>query len=179
MLSRERIRFLKGIEATWRLWLEHGSLGAGRVDTSDFLLLFPGLGNCRWGLTSPEAVTYNCVSWAVEDERRRWWEPTPSFYWPPGVAREYSIEAYKAAFELSGYTECHNAAHEPGLQKIALYAVDSEPQHAARQLSDGTWTSKIGIADDIMHETLEALEGSDYGRVVLVMQRVSRIAQPE
>jgi hypothetical protein len=178
MRSREKTRFRKRIEVTWKPWLEHGSLGAGWVDTSDFLLLFPGLGNCRWSITSPEAVTYNCISWAVEDQRRRWCEPAPSFYWPPGAPREYSVEAYQGAFEQSGYTVCRNAALEPGLQKVALYAIDSEPQHAARQLPDGTWTSKIGIADDIMHETLEALEGDDYGRVVLVMQRVSRIAIP-
>jgi len=146
------------------------------VDTSEFLLLFPGLERCRWGLTSPEAVTYNCISWAAEDQRRRWWEPAPSFYWPPGVPREYSVEAYKGAFEQIGYTVCGNAAFEPGLQKIALYAIDSEPQHAARQLPDGAWTSKIGIADDIMHETLESIEGDGYGRVVLVMQRLSRVA---
>lgn len=145
------------------------------MDISELLALFPGLSDCSWSKTSPEAVTYNCMSWAVEDQRRRWWEPVPSFYWPAGAPRENTIEAYRIAFELNGYAVCNNAALEPGLQKVALYAVGSEPQHAARQLPNGSWTSKIGIVDDILHETLESLEGSHYGQVVLIMQREARL----
>jgi hypothetical protein len=90
------------------------------------------------------------------------------------VPREHTIEAYQKAFEASGFAVCSSAALEPGLQKVALYATGTEPQHAARQLPTGSWTSKIGISDDIEHETLEALEGEDYSKVVLIMQQPSR-----
>jgi len=81
------------------------------------------------------------------------------------------MEAYQQAFEANGFAVCGDSTLEAGLEKIALYAIGTEPQHAARQLSTGAWTSKIGIADDIEHGTLEALEGEDYGRVALIMQR--------
>jgi hypothetical protein len=151
-----------------------GLNGASGVDTAEFLALFPGLDDCEWAITSPEAITYNCISWAVDDPRRRWWEPVPSTYWPPGAPREATIEAYQKAFESEGFAVCGNAALESGLEKVALYAIGTEPAHAARQLPTGSWTSKIGTVDDIEHETLEALEGEDYGRVVLIMERRSR-----
>jgi hypothetical protein len=144
------------------------------VDISEFLALFPGLNDCEWKITSPEAITYNCISWAANDPKRRWWEPVPSFYWPPTAPREPTIEAYQQAFESEGFAVCSSSALEAGLEKIALYALGTEPVHAARQLPTGSWTSKIGLVEDIVHETLEALEGDDYGRVALVMQRRSR-----
>lgn len=39
---------------------------------------------------------------------------------------------------------------------------DWEPTHMARQLPDGTWSSKLGPNEDITHFTLDALES--YGR---------------
>lgn len=47
----------------------------------------------------------------------------------------------------------------------------------ARQLRDGTWTSKCGGAEDITHFTLDALESygphpkGNYGTPVLYMKR--------
>lgn len=54
-----------------------------------------------------------------------------------------------------------------------------EPTHAARQLPSGAWTSKLGEWEDIEHDTLEALEGSEgrgeaYGRVALILKRERR-----
>jgi hypothetical protein len=60
---------------------------------------------------------------------------------------------------------------QPGLEKIALFAdANGLPTHAARQLANGRWTSKLGKAEDIEHE-LRDLEGNFYGSVVLVMAR--------
>jgi hypothetical protein len=36
-------------------------------------------------------------------------------------------------------------------------------------LSDGKWTSKIGKDLDIAHDTLEVLEGPEYGNVYIIM----------
>ncbi len=46
----------------------------------------------------------------------------------------------------------------------------------ARQLRDGTWTSKVGGEEDITHFTLDALESyghpfGEYGDPVLYMRR--------
>lgn len=69
---------------------------------------------------------------------------------------------------------------EPGFEKIAIYAKNVagkfEPKHAARQLDNGCWTSKLGQADDIEHLTADCITGgstagSDYGQVVRIMKR--------
>jgi hypothetical protein len=59
---------------------------------------------------------------------------------------------------------------ESGFEKIALFASDGVPKHAARQLESGRWTSKLGTREDIEH-ALHDLEGAIYGSVALVMKR--------
>jgi len=88
-------------------------------------------------------------------------------YWPRGVPKkEEDINSFFAAFATRGWKKCKNGRLKRGYEKIAIY-VDKlgEPQHAARQLPDGTWTSKIGDWEDISHDTLESLEGVSYGEV--------------
>lgn len=43
--------------------------------------------------------------------------------------------------------------------------------HVARQLTDGKWTSKLGQLEDIVHSTVDAIAGSDYGEVIQFMKR--------
>ena len=51
--------------------------------------------------------------------------------------------------------------------------------HAARQLADGWWTSKLGPAEDIRHRTPQALAGDQYGQVVAFMKRpTTELASP-
>jgi hypothetical protein len=60
---------------------------------------------------------------------------------------------------------------EPGFEKVALFAdASGMPQHAARQLATGRWTSKLGRMEDIEH-ALRDLEGGIYGSVVLLLKR--------
>lgn len=66
---------------------------------------------------------------------------------------------------------CTDAAYEDGYEKIAIYAQGNVPKHVARQLPDGIWTSKLGSDEDIYHNTLDVLEGGDYGDVVQLMKR--------
>ena len=62
---------------------------------------------------------------------------------------------------------------EPGSEKVVIF-VDNEglPTHAARQLTDGSWTSKLGSWQDNQHQHLQALAGtaSIYGVVALIMR---------
>jgi len=60
---------------------------------------------------------------------------------------------------------------EPGVEKVALYGVSIFYTHVARQLPTGTWTSKLGAAEDIKHETPEDVAGGAYGQVVQFMKR--------
>ena len=62
---------------------------------------------------------------------------------------------------------------EPGVEKVAIYADEhGEPQHAARQLPSGNWTSKIGSLEDIEHNTLRAVEGPMSGTVARILKRL-------
>jgi hypothetical protein len=66
---------------------------------------------------------------------------------------------------------CPGEEAEPDFEKVALFAdAQGKPTHAARQLSSGRWTSKLGKKEDLEH-ALHALSGAVYGSVVLVMKR--------
>jgi hypothetical protein len=69
-----------------------------------------------------------------------------------------------------GYEPCSSAELAEGVEKVALYAKDGVVTHAARQLADGWWTSKLGSNIDMRHR-LDAVEGPTYGRVVQCLAR--------
>lgn len=133
---------------------------------------FPNLRKTGYEITSDKDLSYNCIAWAAGCNTR-WWEPAPSpfAYWPDRVRpREYSTAAFIRVFKSIGYEVCESAQHEPGFERIAIYEKDGMPQHMARQLPNGLWTSKCGDDEDITH-TLEGLENSDYGKVSVIMKR--------
>jgi hypothetical protein len=91
------------------------------------------------------------------------------------VPRVASVAAYEQAFATRGYARCASELLEVGVEKIALFVNGhGVPTHAARQLPDGSWTSKLGFEEDIRHD-LRQLEGAAYGTVTLFMAR-ARIA---
>ncbi len=93
------------------------------------------------------------------------------YHWPDGVPREYTIDAYIAAFRTKGFEVCDGESLEPGVEKIAIYGQHGEPTHAARQLPGGSWTSKMGDYEDIQHTTLLSVSGPLYGNVRVFMKR--------
>ncbi|MFW6869525.1 DUF7689 domain-containing protein [Nocardioides sp. CPCC 206347] len=133
----------------------------------------PLLASDNHQITSPPTDSYNCIAWAACDSERFWWPSpgTPS-YWPDGVEQAETLEAFRAAFESLGFVECDSSEHEDGVQRIALYVgADGVPTHAARQLLDGGWTSKLGRAVDIRHATANAVCGPLYGEIAIYMSR--------
>ena len=97
---------------------------------------------------SPKSIKYNCVAWAAGDHRR-WWCPTLGYYWPEGVPRGNTVEAFVQAFESIGYVACPNAEcaappYEQGLERVAIYVLSGIPKHMARQIDATKWTSKMG-----------------------------------
>jgi hypothetical protein len=119
---------------------------------------------------------YNCIAWAAGDTAHWWWpdaDPDAAVFWPSGVQEEETLDAFAAAFASLGYTTCEGESWEAGYERIALFAdTDGRPTHAARQLSGGRWTSKLGKAEDIEHG-LHDLEGAFYGAIVLIMKRAA------
>jgi hypothetical protein len=135
---------------------------------------FPNLAAEGYSETSPASEDYNCIAWAAgrDDD---WWWPDPGFtsYWPEAAPRAETLAAFQATFALLGYDPCDDGRLESGFEKVAFYARDGKPKHAARQLPDGRWTSKLGQGVDISH-TLRGLESRLYGEVAWFMKRPLR-----
>lgn len=134
--------------------------------------LFPRLAGTNAKITSPEDVIYNCIAWAANNNTH-WWEPDPNniCYWPPNVPRQYTMTAYIEAFSSIGYQETDNPNPEDGFEKIAIYATNNKPTHAARLKDNGAWTSKLGKLEDIEHPLPEHVGGTDYGEPEVYMKR--------
>ncbi|MDA0833230.1 MAG: hypothetical protein O2955_06765 [Planctomycetota bacterium] len=93
-------------------------------------------------------------------------------YWPvESPMGEYGIGILEQAFISLGYEDCHDGVFEAGFEKVALYGSGIFYTHAARQLSDGKWTSKLGREEDIEHDSPEDIAGGIYGEVVQFMKR--------
>jgi hypothetical protein len=137
--------------------------------------LLPGLSGTSYEITSWCNSDYNCIAWAVGDGTEWWWPGRPDkSFWPAAVPRRETLEAFEALFTFLGFIPSADDVPEPGVEKVALFANrHGLPTHAARQLPNSRWTSKIGRAEDIEHD-LHAIEGDLYGQVVRLFQRPAR-----
>jgi hypothetical protein len=131
---------------------------------------FPNLNHANYKITSPMDNAYNCIAWAygVKDN---WFWPSEPYFWPDNIRYEETIEAFVELFHSINYEYCDNYLPENNYEKIAIYALNDIPTHAARQLSNGKWTSKLGRNIDIEHNTLDCLNGPAYGEVAVIMKR--------
>ena len=111
------------------------------------------------------------MAWAA-GSNERWWDPSPGYYWPI-AAREGTLEELIDYFKSLGFTEPAGAEFEKGVAKIAIYEDAGDYTHAAKQVDNGKWSSKLGRSEDIEHESLASLEGHKpaYGKVAVVLKR--------
>jgi hypothetical protein len=139
--------------------------------------LFPRLIPANHRITSPATSDYNCVAWAAEDTEH-WWQP--GTYWLPKdwPQDDASMAALEQLFAAMGYVDCSmDAREEPDFAKVALYGSGPLYTHAARQLPNGAWTSKLGEEVDIEHDSPEDVAGGIYGDVVAIMKRPVPVAR--
>ena len=120
----------------------------------------PRLREAPHRITSEPDDEYNCVGW-VQRELDRYY--APGLFWPREIvpepeAGDEDLDAFVAIFESWGYERCGSSDYEPGFLKIAIYARDGKFHHVAKQLRTNAWSSKVGEAHDLRHETLDALE---------------------
>jgi hypothetical protein len=135
--------------------------------------LFPELRGTIYRISSPPDERYNCIAFAAGFTNNWWWPHGDTWraHWPWRVPRALTLDAFRDAFATLSYVRCDSEEPEDGYEKVALFAdVRQEPTHAARQLPNGQWTSKLGMGEDIEH-ALHALEGEIYGTVVMLMKR--------
>ncbi len=93
------------------------------------------------------------------------------YYWPANFPREDTITVFIEVFKGLGFELCDSDDLEADFEKIALYGMWGQVKHAARQLADGHWTSKLGQDIDISHYTADAISGPAYGVVCQLMKR--------
>lgn len=136
----------------------------------DLTRLFPNLTSEGYRRTSLPTFDYNCLAWAAGDDTRRWDTDNLCSFWPKGTRRAWNCQNLVKIFEAQGYQRCADGNHEIGFEKVAIYVKDGSPTHAARQLADGKWTSKLGDLDDITH-TLAGLIGNRYGEPKIYLRR--------
>lgn len=130
---------------------------------------FPQLSDANSRITSSRNIAYNCIAWALKDDTR-WWEP--GIFWPsPLETGEIGIATLIALFHDQGYFDCDTSDCEPGFEKVALFGNNLFYTHAARQLPDGKWTSKLGKWEDIEHDSPDDVAGGIYGEVLQFMKR--------
>ena len=77
-----------------------------------------------------------------------------------------------------GYEYCPTGELEPTVEKIAIYATESDFGHVAHQREDGTWSSKVGELGDICHLRLESLSGRGLCEYPPVRFYMRRMRQP-
>jgi hypothetical protein len=134
---------------------------------------FPRLKPENYRITSPECLDYNCVAWSANDTEH-WWQP--GVYWPIQPHQDdYGIAVLESAFKALGYEDCRmNGACEPEFEKVALFGDSLYYTHAARQLPNGKWTSKLGKGPDIEHDNADDVGGGVYGEIEEIMKRPLR-----
>ncbi len=137
--------------------------------TKKALTYFPKLKH--YSVTSPKDTAHNCIAYVAGDFSRKWEPisfPCPGYYWPAVVASDPdSVAGLIELFASLGYQRCENSELEPGIRKIAIYAISSDNwTHAAMQTETGEWASKLGVSYDIRHQSAYCLEGPLYGTVV-------------
>lgn len=132
---------------------------------------FPRLGDA-YEVLAPASPTYNCIAWAI-GERDRW-------VWPVRPGLTITFDDFDRLFITRGYKRLKELNYErvPDVEKIVLYAKVNasgilEPTHAARQLPDGSWSSKLGKLPLIRHLHPEDIDGGTYGDPYIIYQRAS------
>ncbi len=136
----------------------------------------PGLTEDTCEVTSKRSTLYNCIAWAAGENIRNWWpDPMGVGFWPHGVSRKVTLDAFLRAYATKGYRLCYDGSLEAGLEKIALFGKNVGdtivPTHAALQFESGEWTSKLGPFEDVRHPAVDAVSGPVYGSVACYLSR--------
>jgi len=123
--------------------------------------------------TSEPSFAYNCIAWSVDDDSKWWW-PHKDAYWPDDIKKEETIEAFIDLYSSMGYELCDYPDYDDNYVKLVLFAdEEGNPTHAARQLSNGKWTSKLGPSEDVEH-SLKSVSDGEYGKPVVYFKRKAK-----
>ena len=131
---------------------------------------FPNLANEGFEIVDEPSPRYNCIAYAAGDTGRWWW-PDGINHWPPWATLTNRIESLQEALAGQGYEQCDDGTAEVGYQKVALYEARGEMQHAAAQMPNGRWRSKMGRGPVIEHLSPDSLSEGPYGNPTVFMRK--------
>lgn len=133
---------------------------------------FPRLTRTNHRVVGRSTPQYNCIAFATGEVTRWWWpSETSDCYWPPGVARKETVQAFVAAFATRNLLPCDDPGRPTETEAVAIYALDGVPTHAARRTRNGRWMSKLGGCLLIEHEHESDVTGPLYGAAVKFLCR--------
>ena len=123
-------------------------------------------------ITSPITRNYNCIAWAFGDDSKWYWPDDYGIgFWPIPLKRECSSESFVDLFKSIGFVPCKTDKYETNFEKIALFLdVHGFPTHAAKQIDEHKWSSKLGELHDVGH-TIKSIEDGLYGKAIIFMKR--------
>lgn len=149
------------------------------VDEAFVLRNFPNIDIEGFIVTSDLNPTYNCFAWAGNDDTKCWLPFKSKYYFWYTDNTALTLENVINNYSHIGYTEITESSDlEEGYDKVAIYIDEGgEPSHAARQVENGKWTSKLGDREDIEHSTPECLESDSYGKVKVILKRPKKYKQ--
>ncbi len=131
---------------------------------------FPRLSSETFDVVSQPSNEYNCIAYAAGDVDK-WWGYSRRRYWPDYAARSDSIESLIEVFAGLKFLQCQDSSLESGYEKVALYEEQGVWKHAALQMPNGRWRSKMGQGPVIEHLSPESLSGGMYGNPTIYMRR--------
>lgn len=132
--------------------------------------LFPNLRRDGFTVVGPQSDLYNCIAYAAGDASQ-WWAHIPGRYWPSHATRSERLESLIEVFAGLGFEQCHDSQVEEGYQKVTLYEERGAWTHAALQMPNGHWRSKMGEGPVIEHPNPESLSAGPYGDATTFMRK--------
>ncbi|CZB17161.1 hypothetical protein FLM9_788 [Candidatus Synechococcus spongiarum] len=85
------------------------------------------------------------------------------------------MESLKQVFLGLEFQPCNDSRMEGGYQKVALYEQEGSWMHAAVQMANGRWCSKMGRGPVIEHQSPQSLSGGIYGEPSTYMRRATGV----
>jgi hypothetical protein len=138
-----------------------------RLDNPTVRTEFPRLGG-DYEVLGPATKTYNCIAWSIGI--------TNQWVWPGA-----RVEDFDRLYGANGYRRITTLdySRQPGVDKIVLYGKRNPDgtwaaTHGARQLADGSWSSKLGELPLIRHLDPNDVDGTVYGVPLAVFTRPHR-----
>ncbi len=146
---------------------DRGGKDRAGLETAELRKTFPHLGR-DYELLSPATKNYNCIAW--------WIGVTNKWVWPGEKVADFDRLYGTNGYQRIGVLDYSRKA---GLDKIVLYGKRKgdgawAATHGARQLADGSWSSKLGALPLIRHLEPGDVDGDCYGIPIAVYVRTQR-----